>query len=310
MRYDRDTVRQWAGNSQWRACRADLARYRQHGYTGWGSEGFWALLIYRLQKVVGRWRPRWLWTTVRIALRVTKKFLSIVTLIDLHPDAEIGPGMIICHGGPVRIYAQTKIGADCAIHGACTIGAGPRPGGAVIGDHVFIGCQASVIGAVTIGDDATVAANSLVINNVPAGCTAIGVPATILPVIFRCSSRPACAPSTEPEERTSGTGSHTHSRIFNFGEKAAPGAFGLISTNNRGAVRPPSAGLLAAISEPRTMSDGPGSVPMHTKSKRYLRRQRVRQRVTTKKTTIRPDDAPEHRLALNVAKCLKQSGHN
>jgi serine O-acetyltransferase len=81
----------------------------------------------------------------------------------------------------------------------CTIGAGPRPGGAVIGDHVFIGCHASIIGAVTIGDDATVAANSLVISDVPAGCTAIGVPAKILPVIFRCSESPASVPSAGPE---------------------------------------------------------------------------------------------------------------
>jgi hypothetical protein len=44
----------------------------------------------------------------------------------------------------------------------------------------------------------------LVISDVPAGSTAIGVPAKLLPVIFRCSSSPACAPSAEPEERTSG----------------------------------------------------------------------------------------------------------
>ena len=198
MKYDRDTVRQWAAHSQWKAFRADLARYRLQGYTGWGSEGFWALAIYRLQKIVRRWRPRWLWAPAQLTLSVVKKLLSILTLIDLHPDAEIGPGMIICHGGPVRIHAETTIGADCAIHGACTIGAGPRPGGAVIGDHVFIGCQASIIGAVDIGDGATVAANSLVIRDVPAGCTAIGVPARILPAIVWCSSSPASAPSAEP----------------------------------------------------------------------------------------------------------------
>jgi serine O-acetyltransferase len=198
MKYDRSTISQWAGESQWRACRADLARYRLQGYTGWGSEAFWALAIYRLQKVVRRYRPRWLWAPARLTLHVVKKLLSIVTLIDLHPDAEIGPGMLIRHG-LVRVHGDTKIGADCAIHGVCTIGAGPRPGGAVIGDHVFIGCHASIIGAVTIGDDATVAANSLVISDVPAGCTAIGVPAKILPVIFRCSESPASVPSAGPE---------------------------------------------------------------------------------------------------------------
>jgi serine O-acetyltransferase len=209
MKYDGSTISQWAGDSQWRACRADLARFRLQGYTGWGSEGFWALAIYRLQKVVGRCRPRWFWAPVRITLRVVKKLFSIVTLIDLHPDAEIGPGLLICHGGPVRIHFATKIGADCALHGLCTIGEGPQHGGAVIGDHVFIGCHASIIGAVTIGDYATVAANSLVISDVPEACTAIGVPAKILPVITRRSPSPSsassaarsqCAPTpSEPE---------------------------------------------------------------------------------------------------------------
>lgn len=203
MKYDRDTVRQWVGNSQWRACRADLARFKLQGYTGWGSEGFWALAIFRLQKIVRQRRPGWLWAPARLTLGLLKKLLSVVTLIDLHPDAEIGPGLIICHGGPVRIHAATRMGADCAIHGACTIGAGPQPGGAVIGDHVFIGCQASIIGAVTIGDDATVAANSLVISDIPAGCTAIGVPVKILPTISRrVSSNVAAIPSAEKIQRT------------------------------------------------------------------------------------------------------------
>lgn len=198
MKYDGDTVRQWAGHSQWKACQADLTRYRLQGYTGWGSEGFWALAVFRLQKIVRPLRPRWLWTPARLALAVLKKLLSVLTLIDLHPDAEIGPGMLICHGGPVRIHPATTIGADCAIHGACTVGAGPRPGGAVIGDHVYIGCQASIIGAVKIGDGATVAANSLVIEDVPAGCTVIGVPARILPAIVQRISSPTSAPAQHP----------------------------------------------------------------------------------------------------------------
>jgi serine O-acetyltransferase len=194
MKYDRTTVSRWAGDSQWRASRADLARYREQGYTGWGSEGFWALAIYRLQKVVQRYRPRWFWAPARVTLGVVKKLISIVCLIDLHPDAEIGPGTIIPHGGPVRVHGATKIGADCALHHGCTVGAGPRRGGAVIGDHVWIGCHSTIIGAVTIGDDATVAANSLVVSDVPAGCTAIGVPAKILPVIFRRYPSVASAP--------------------------------------------------------------------------------------------------------------------
>jgi serine O-acetyltransferase len=51
----------------------------------------------------------------------------------------------------------------------------------MIGDHVFISCNSSIIGAVSIGDSAVIAANTLVIDDVPAGATAIGVPARILP---------------------------------------------------------------------------------------------------------------------------------
>ncbi len=181
MKYDRNTVKAWAGDSQWRAFRADLARFRNNGYTGWGSEGFWALAIHRLQKTVRKRRPQWLWAPVRLVLRVVRKLFVLVTLIDIHPDAEIGPGLIIPHGGPIRVHFATKIGADCALHHMCTIGAGPRPGGATIGDHVYIGCHSSIIGAVTVGEGAMIAANSLVISDVPPRFTAIGVPAKMLP---------------------------------------------------------------------------------------------------------------------------------
>jgi len=199
VKYDSSTVSRWAGDSQWRAFRADLARFREHGYTGWASEGLWALAIYRLQRIVRRQRPQWLWAPARFALGALRKLTSIVTLIDIHPDATIGPGMIISHGGPVRVHGASKIGADCSLHHVCTIGAGPKPRGAVIGDHVYVGCHSSIIGAVTIGDNATVAANSLVISNVPAGCTAIGVPANSLPVILRRG------PSPSPVHPTAGS---------------------------------------------------------------------------------------------------------
>jgi len=184
-KYDRNTVKAWAGDSQWRAFRAELARFRESGFTGWGSEGFWALVLHRLQKFVRQRRPAWLWAPARLVLHVVRKLFVIVTLIDIHPDAEIGPGLIIPHGGHIRVHGDTKIGADCALNHMCTIGAGPRPGGTTIGDHVFIGCHSSIIGKVTIGDGAMIAANSLIISNVPAGCTAIGVPAKILPKMPR-----------------------------------------------------------------------------------------------------------------------------
>src|SRR5215469_2294849 len=183
MKYDGDTVKQWAGDSQWRACRAEFARFRKHGYTCWGSEVFWALAIYRLQRAILVSRPRWAWAPARISLAIIRKLFTILTIIDIHPNARIGPGLFIAHGGPIRIHEATKIGADCAVVHGCTIGAGPHGGGATIGDHVAIGCNSSIIGTVHVGDGAVVAPNTLVLRDVPAGFTAIGVPARNLPAI-------------------------------------------------------------------------------------------------------------------------------
>ena len=83
MIYDGDTVKQWAGDSQWRCWRADLARFHKHGYSGWGSEGFWALTIYRLQRGLGKRRPRLLWLPARVLAAVVKKLLTTVTHINL-----------------------------------------------------------------------------------------------------------------------------------------------------------------------------------------------------------------------------------
>jgi serine O-acetyltransferase len=179
MVYDRDTVKAWAGDSTIRAIRADLARFRKAGYSGWGTEGFWALLLYRVQRSTRAKRPRWVWAPCGILIGIAKKLFTTITHMDIHPDAQVGPGLLIPHVGPLRIHGLTVIGADCAIHHVCTIGAGPTPGGARIGDHVLIGCHSSIIGPVTIGDNSVISANTLVLSDVPPNSTAIGVPARV-----------------------------------------------------------------------------------------------------------------------------------
>jgi serine O-acetyltransferase len=179
VRYDRETVKAWAGDSQWRAWQADLARFRSSGYSGWGSEGFWALTVYRAQRAAQTAEPSIVWLPVRIALSIVKKVLTTVTHINLDKGAKIGPGMLIPHVGPIQVYPYATIGADCAIHHTCTVGAGAEPGGPVIGDHVMMGCHSCVLGPVTVGDDAKVGAGAVVVSDIPAGCTAVGVPAKV-----------------------------------------------------------------------------------------------------------------------------------
>jgi serine O-acetyltransferase len=185
MKYDRNAVKAWAGDSQWRALQADLARFRMSGYSGWGSEGFWALALFRLQKVVHNCRPKWLWMPIIVLLAVIRKLLVLAISVDLHPSAEIGPGLLIAHGAQILVIEGTRIGADCALNHVCTIGAGSKLGGANIGDHVYIACHSCILGPATIGDGALISPGSLVIEDVPAGATAIGVPARILPSVRR-----------------------------------------------------------------------------------------------------------------------------
>lgn len=82
-------------------------------------------------------------------------------------------GIIISH------YA--KIGKNCTIHQQVTIAQDENNKSATIGDNVFIGAGAKIIGNVTIGDNVRIGANAVVIKDIPPNCTAVGVPARIIP---------------------------------------------------------------------------------------------------------------------------------
>lgn len=108
-------------------------------------------------------------------------FNSVIPL-----ETEIGPESRCGHRGiAVVIHSKARIGARCVIRAQVTIG-GARPnegregGLPVIGDDVSLGTGAKVLGPVTIGDNAVIGANAVVIHDVPAGATVGGVPARVL----------------------------------------------------------------------------------------------------------------------------------
>ncbi len=185
MQYDGGTIKEWAGDSALRAWRADLARFKANGYSGWGSEGFWALTVYRLQHKIEYAHPRLIWLGPCIALRIMKKLLTLVTHINLHHSASIGPGLLIPHVGSIQVAPGASIGADCAIHQVCTIGAGATPGVPTIGDHVMMGSHCCVLGPVRVGDRVSIGAGAVVVTDIPSDSTAVGVPARARPRITR-----------------------------------------------------------------------------------------------------------------------------
>ncbi|MBS1847654.1 MAG: serine acetyltransferase [Actinobacteria bacterium] len=104
-----------------------------------------------------------------------------VTGISIGPGAQIGRGFTVYHGQGVRIGGACVIGERCSIHQQVTIGgasgASDRDGQPVIGDDVFIGAGAKIIGPVHIGDGATIGANSVVTRDVAAHTVVVGAPA-------------------------------------------------------------------------------------------------------------------------------------
>ncbi len=108
---------------------------------------------------------------------------------------EIGPGLFVAHGQATCIAAE-RIGRNCYVHHGVTIGWDYRGDRApILGDGVFVGTGAAILGEVTIGDGARIGANAVVLCDVPAGATAVGAPARVIKTATPSALRPT-------EERT------------------------------------------------------------------------------------------------------------
>lgn len=123
------------------------------------------------------------------------KLSPIITGIFLDRRTKVGKRFHIVHPGMIVIHPEAVFGDDCGIMHGVTVGENMKPGAPRFGNDVFIGCHATVLGAITIGDGARIAANSLVISDVPAGALAMGVPARIYPNMAKVDA-PA-VPTTE-----------------------------------------------------------------------------------------------------------------
>ncbi len=107
------------------------------------------------------------------------------TGIEIHPGAKIGKGLFIDHGMGVVIGETTVIGDNCTIYQNVTLGGTGKEHGKrhpTLGNNVLVGAGAKVLGPFKVGDNARIAAGAVVLNEVPANSTAVGVPARIVKV--------------------------------------------------------------------------------------------------------------------------------
>jgi serine O-acetyltransferase len=149
----------------------------------WTKPGFRAVAVQRF----GVWRmkvePKLLRAPLSILYRSLYRKIRNTYGIDLPYSVKLGRRVVIEHQSAIIIHGSCTIGDDCIIRQGVTLGnryldkplESPQ-----LGDRVNVGAGAKILGKVNLGDDVNIGANAVVLSDVPAGKTAVGIPAKIL----------------------------------------------------------------------------------------------------------------------------------
>ncbi|MEO8118961.1 MAG: serine O-acetyltransferase [Rhodoferax sp.] len=138
--------------------------------------GVQAIALHRLAHAL--WSRGW-----RYLPRCMSFVARGLTQVDIHPGASIGARFFIDHGTGVVIGETAKIGNDVTLYHGVTLGGTSWRVGKrhpTLGDHVVVGAGAKILGPIVVGDRARVAANSVVIDAVPADATVVGIPGRVV----------------------------------------------------------------------------------------------------------------------------------
>lgn len=131
-----------------------------------------------------------------VTARIISQISRFLTGIEIHPGAKIGKGLLIDHGSGVVIGETAEIGDYCLLYQGCTLGGTGKETGKrhpTLGNRVMVGCGAKILGPFKVGDGAKIAANAVVLEEVPPNATAVGVPARIV----RVNGKTPPCPATE-----------------------------------------------------------------------------------------------------------------
>lgn len=134
--------------------------------------GVHALVLHRIAHAM--WERRW-----RYSARFISWLARVLTAIDIHPGARIGRRFFIDHGCGVVIGETAEIGDDVTLYHGVTLGGttwNPGKRHPTLGSGVVVGAGAKILGAISVGDNARIAANSVVIDDVDPGMTVVGIP--------------------------------------------------------------------------------------------------------------------------------------
>ncbi|MDO4353731.1 MAG: serine O-acetyltransferase [Clostridia bacterium] len=143
------------------------------------------LLLYPGVKAVqSHRRAHWFYEhDMKFIARLISQVSRRRTGIEIHPGAKIGKRLVIDHGMGIVIGETAEIGDDCLIYHGVTLGGTGKDSGKrhpTIGNNVLIGTGAKVLGPFKVGDNSRIAANSVVLGEIPPNSTAVGVPARVV----------------------------------------------------------------------------------------------------------------------------------
>ncbi len=138
--------------------------------------GFHALLFYRLAHAL--WVRKWFFLG-----RFTSHLGRFFTGIEIHPGARIGHRFFIDHGMGVVIGETTEIGDGCTLYHGVTLGGtswAKEKRHPTLGENVVVGAGAKILGPFKVGDNSKIGSNSVVVKEVPANSTVVGVPGRLV----------------------------------------------------------------------------------------------------------------------------------
>ena len=120
---------------------------------------------------------------LRFLARLVSQWSRLWTGIEIHPGATIGRRLVIDHGAGIVIGETAQLGDDVLLYQGVTLGGTGKDVGKrhpTIGNNVMVGAGATVLGPITVHDNARIAAGAVVLQEVPEGATAVGVPAQVV----------------------------------------------------------------------------------------------------------------------------------
>ena len=140
------------------------------------------LLLFRASQLARRSRFKFLFYPYLIFYRV---FVEWILGVELPWNLVVGKGLIIYHGVGLVVNDAARIGSNCVLRNGVTIGnkidrKGRLLGAPVLGSNVDVGSNACIIGPISIGDNVTIGAGSVVVKDLPSDCIAAGNPARVL----------------------------------------------------------------------------------------------------------------------------------